>query len=156
MKARTKSTNKNGSSLILSFLTSAASIGFATISPPFATFPPTVPFQESVMHLNCNENHDNGFRLTKTLTAKSLKARMFGWSCYERALRDIRGRSGRAATVEAGGARQPARAVVSGARGSHGAPRRDCYPRRVASKALGVGHIRRFRGCAEFCGQPPA
>ena len=32
------------------------------------------------MHLNCNGNHDNGFRLTKTLTGKSLKARMFGRS----------------------------------------------------------------------------
>ena len=30
------------------------------------------------MHLNYNGNHDNGFRLTKTLTAKSLKAKMFG------------------------------------------------------------------------------
>src|SRR5579863_4015923 len=128
MKARTKSTNRNGSSLILSFLTSAASIGFVTPSPPFATFPPTVPFQKSVMHLNCKGNHDNGFRLTKTLTAKSLKARMFGRSCYERALRGIRGRSGRAAAVEAGNARHPPRAVVSGARGTHGAPRRDCYP----------------------------
>jgi hypothetical protein len=66
MNATTYSANRNGSSLILSFRIVAASIRFETMLGFL-----TIPFLHNTcqqLQLNCDCRHDNGLRLTKTLT----------------------------------------------------------------------------------------
>src|ERR1700722_12872069 len=107
---------RNGSSRILSFRIVAASIledsiGFEAILVLLtirASFP--TPSCEHPQ-LNRDGRNDNSLHLTKMLTGKSLKARMF--DSHEPAFRSIRGRSGRPPPVEEGDANRPPGTVVS-------------------------------------------
>src|SRR5579862_4406438 len=96
--------------------------------------------------------NDNGLHLTKMLTAKWLKARMF--QSHEPEIRSVRGGFRRPPPVEERSTYHSPGAVLSGAHRSGGTARRDRDTRRIAPAALVIGHFCRFRSGPEFRGQP--